>query len=73
MSCAVAGGVSVAGFRLPSEQSISRNESAWIDFLRLVSCDSDPAPTLLLVQAMRRAIELEGRNIRTAGLASALP
>ena len=45
--------MSAAGFRLPSDQPISDNERAWIDFLRLVSCDSDPAPTLRIVQAMR--------------------
>lgn len=57
MNGADEGGVIVAGFRLPSELSISLNERAWIDFLRVVSRDSDPALTLRLVQAMRRVVE----------------
>ncbi len=48
--------MSASGFRLPSDQPISENERAWIDFLRLVSCDSDPAPTLRCVQAMRQLV-----------------
>ena len=47
----------VAGFNMPSERPISDNESAWIDFLRLVSRDSDPTPTLLCVQLLRLLIE----------------
>ncbi len=62
MSGAGAGGVAVAGFKLTSEQPISRNERAWIEFLRLASSDSDPAPTLRLVQAMRRVLEDGGRE-----------
>ena len=57
MSGAGAGGVALAGFRLTTEQPISQNEQAWIEFLRLASSDSDPAPTLRLVQAMRRVFE----------------
>jgi hypothetical protein len=57
MSGADADDVVTAGFRLPSELPISQNERAWIDFLRLVSCDCDPAPTLRHVQTMRLAFE----------------
>ena len=56
MSGAGAGDVSVAGFRLTSERPISQNETAWIEFLRLASSDSDPAPTLRHVQAMRQLV-----------------
>ena len=56
MSGSGAGDVSVAGFRLTSERPISQNETAWIEFLRLASCDSDPAPTLRHVQAMRQLV-----------------
>lgn len=63
MSGAGADGVSVAGFRMPSDRPISDNEVAWIAFLRLVSRESDPAPTLTLVQAMRLVFEHEGREI----------
>lgn len=73
MSVSDVGAISVVGFRLPSERPISQNEMAWIDFLRLVSCDSDPAPTLRLVQALRRVIEEGGREIRTSGLAIERP
>ena len=73
MSGAGAGGVSVAGYRLTSEQPISRNERAWIEFLRLVSSDSDPAPTLRHVQAMRRVFEDGGRECRASGPTSSWP
>lgn len=48
--------MSAAGFSLPSDQPISENERVWIDFLRLVSCDSDPALTLRCVQALRQLV-----------------
>ena len=67
MNSAGAGGVSVAGFKLPSERPISQNERAWIEFLRLASSDSDPAPTLRHVQAMRRVFEDGDRERRTSG------
>ena len=54
MSGADADDVVVTGFKLPSERPISQNERAWIDFLRLVSCDCDPAPNLRQVQTIRR-------------------
>ena len=41
-------------FRLPSDRSLTRNELAWIGFLRQVSNDTDPAPTLSHVQLLRR-------------------
>ena len=57
MSVADADDVAVTGFRLPCDRPISRNERAWIDFLRLVSCNCDPAPTLRYVQAIGRLFE----------------
>jgi hypothetical protein len=53
----------VAGFRVPSDRTFSENEVAWIAFLRLASRESDPAPTLTLVQAIRLVFEHEGREI----------
>lgn len=47
----------MAGFKLPSDRPISQNETAWIEFLRLASSDSDPAPTLRHVQAFRRLFD----------------
>ena len=57
MSGADAANVVVTDFKLPSDRPISQNERAWIDFLRLVSHDCDPAPTLRHVQAIRRLFE----------------
>ena len=34
-------------------KSITGNERAWIEFIRLASRDSDPAPTLEMVQKVR--------------------
>ena len=56
------GGVSVAGLRLPSDRPFSDNELAWIDFLRIVSSDRDPAPTLRFVRFLRQAVT-KGRCI----------
>ena len=33
---------------------LTANEHAWIEFIRLISSDSDPRPTLARVQALRR-------------------
>jgi len=44
------------GFTLPSARPFTENERAWIGFLRQVSGDSDPGPTLQLVQALRQAV-----------------
>lgn len=32
---------------------ITENERAWIEFIRLTSCDTDPVPTLEIVQRLR--------------------
>jgi hypothetical protein len=44
--------------RLPAQSAtpLTANESAWIDFLRLLSCNTDPPPTLKAVQALRQAL-----------------
>mgnify|MGYP000674410830 CR=1 FL=1 len=44
-----------------SGRALTENECAWITFLRLASRDSDPAPTLKRVQALRQMFELETR------------
>lgn len=46
----------VEGFRLPSIAPLTENERAWIDMLRAIVGDRDPAPTLEAVQALRRAL-----------------
>lgn len=35
---------------------LTRHEMGWIEFLRLASHDSDPAPTLARVQALQRIL-----------------
>lgn len=43
---------------------LTANEKAWIEFLRLISCDRDPPLTLKAVQALRCAL---GRPWVTVG------
>ena len=38
----------------PELQDLTENERAWIGFLRLITCDSDPAPNRARIQAMGR-------------------
>jgi len=40
----------------PEINDLTENERAWVGFLRLLSADSDPAPTLKRVQAFRFAL-----------------
>lgn len=37
----------------PRDRDLTRNERAWIEFLRLASSDTDPPPTLDRVQRLR--------------------
>jgi hypothetical protein len=46
----------------PTMHKLSDNELAWIEFLRLLSHDRVPAPTLAAVQALR--LTLKGREVR---------
>lgn len=39
---------------VPSFDDLTDNEKSWIGFLRLLSKDTDPVPTLARVQALRR-------------------
>lgn len=43
--------------RCAEETEISPNELAWIEFIRLASGDTDPPPTLMRVQALRRLLQ----------------
>ncbi len=38
---------------MPNLDDLTQNERAWIGFLRLISNDTDPAPTVAKVQGMR--------------------
>ena len=42
--------------RYLASRPLTENELAWIDFLRLLSNDGDPAPTLARVQALRHIL-----------------
>jgi len=37
----------------PGLEDLTENERAWVGFLRLITQDTDPAPTLARVQALR--------------------
>lgn len=41
---------------MPELQDLTENERAWVGFLRLIADDTDPAPTLARVQALRMAL-----------------
>jgi hypothetical protein len=41
---------------MPLIADLSENEKAWIGFIRLISKDTDPAPTLARVQGVRLAL-----------------
>jgi hypothetical protein len=42
-----------ASIFLPEFEDLTENERAWLGFLRLITKDADPAPTLARVQALR--------------------
>ncbi len=44
----------VAGMRLPGSHALTENEVAWVEFIRLASCETDPVPTLSRVQVLRQ-------------------
>jgi hypothetical protein len=41
---------------MPLIADLTENERAWIGFIRLLSNDTDPAPTLARVQGVRLAL-----------------
>lgn len=47
----------VEGFRLPATGEMTEHEAAWMGFIRAIAGDNDPAPPLVAVQALRRALE----------------
>ena len=47
----------VDGFRLPDTAELTQNEVAWVGFIRVASKQTDPAPCLVGVQALRRALD----------------
>ncbi len=47
----------VACFKVPATTPPTEVELAWIEFLRLICNDAVPAPTLALMQRLRRLID----------------
>lgn len=47
--------MNAVGFKLPVVRPMSENELAWVGLIRVITDDRDPAPGLLMVQALRRA------------------
>lgn len=47
---------------MPELEQLTEHERAWIGFLRLITNDTDPAPTLARVQALRQAVTGDGRT-----------
>lgn len=43
-------------------RQLTQNERFWLEVIRLSSWDSDPAPTLVLVQQLRRLFDPAGRG-----------
>lgn len=48
----------------PRERAFTDNERAWVEFIRLISHDTDPAPTLWQVQQLRQVIAKTAGNRR---------
>lgn len=55
----MSGSFSGIGFCLPPDYPPTENELAWITFLRLLTDNRDPAPTLRLIQELRRILRCE--------------
>jgi hypothetical protein len=51
---------------MPDLADLTENERGWIGFLRLISNDTDPAPTLARVQGVRRVFAGHGSTCSTA-------
>lgn len=47
--------------RRVAERPITPNEAEWINFIRLASGDTDPAPTLNRVQRLQQIFRLSSR------------
>jgi hypothetical protein len=45
----------IDGVRLPDDSSLTENERAWVEFIRLTSQNTDPAPTLTAVGLLKHA------------------
>ncbi|MEO7382357.1 MAG: hypothetical protein ABIV25_11535 [Paracoccaceae bacterium] len=50
----------IEGFRLPQDFPVTPNELHWVELLRAIMGEADLAPTVVSVQALRRAMRKEG-------------
>ena len=57
----------VCGAKAAWSAPITKNERAWIEFIRLLTDDSDPSPTLHLVQELRKMFSTEPVSARQPG------
>lgn len=46
----------VEGFTTPDDSPLTPNERGWVELLRLLAPDRDPAPSLEAVQALRAVL-----------------
>ena len=46
----------IDGVRLPDDSSLTENERAWVEFIRLLSGGSDPAPIVAGIDVLRQAL-----------------
>lgn len=47
-----------------SEVMLTENEKEWLMFWRAITAGRDPAPTMRLVQLVRRIVQRQGRRLR---------
>jgi hypothetical protein len=45
-----------------SVMGVTHNERAWIEFIRLISDDTDPAPTLARIQRLRQILTANSQS-----------
>ena len=50
-----------------SEVVLTQNEKEWLVFWRAITAGRDPAPTLRVVQLVKRLLRRHGRGLRGAG------
>ena len=50
-----------------SEVVLTENEKEWLVFWRAITAGRDPAPTLRVVQLVKRLLRRHGRGLRGAG------
>ena len=49
----------VQGFKGPPQHAVTEHEMGWIMFIRLLTNDSDPSPTLRAIKVLRQVLSTE--------------